>query len=828
MQHSVENEPGARSVAGEFQQVFHAIGAPETFQEVVSCLVFVALGVVGYISGSLLLRRKTKAKVAKIASVLDDAKPALSIEGSSSKVRLALPATKDAAERMHQLRRSRRSTLGGLYASLKQEAFAVRQLVPLILSRACLSTAQSLGSTRCWQEDCEVSEAEKKTCEETPEKKPVKDPRCVHSESRQSRPKKKSQEAPTRDCRPAPESQNAFKPALRAMSLSTNGNTEKLATPRAGKGKPTKTQLPQARSMVVVKTALVERPREEDHAEKNNAFEICAMRELELRGQSPKTQEQPVENSLPFCSAAPPQADEDVAEQECAVTDDVPESEEISAQCDVADCEEPEQHSADETDETGEPACGEGSSQHSADETSESGQEILCSMNEVPAETACHTASCAEVTNAVQQRVICEFESRFRDGPVESLLTGNDNMTSRSWPSCPSAFPECCEPSDQYKAAFGLYYPDEVQGELLRAQGDFPPGVFHQPDQFNPAQFVCPDASEWFGDSFCPDESVDDYTAEFLQQWGVPFVGRDYDFQSVDFSEEDQLHDWTNFSNQSGFCEYFAWHAQQLHGDWMQETQSCEQSGDYLAPAALDVCDDERHDPPPEVVSTGRTENEFIGLQLVAELGEWCAMKEQCEGGRPFFWNRSTGLRTWKMPQIMEDMGIGDHLMKYSQKVQPPSDDMSNHERQVRASRLTLGLDSKRGKEMSMRLQAMHLAMSYASQQRRPEFVARLRAKGDTGADDSKQAQGALVASLLHRRCKQKSVLGEEPHSRSRQARRGRRGDTKLPTKDELPQRVPSPAPPPLVSDDAFPALVGAGLAPWVSKAAPQGLAPEE
>jgi hypothetical protein len=108
------------------------------------------------------------------------------------------------------------------------------------------------------------------------------------------------------------------------------------------------------------------------------------------------------------------------------------------------------------------------------------------------------------------------------------------------------------------------------------------------------------------------------------------------------------------------------------------------------------VADDEQDTSLPEIV-LGERENEYHNLQLIAEMGDWCVLKELVaeKGARPFYWNRSTGQRTWKMPQIMEETGLGDALMSYAKRAPAPNHDSAFHRRQVRAVRLSHGFREK-------------------------------------------------------------------------------------------------------------------------------------
>lgn len=70
-------------------------------------------------------------------------------------------------------------------------------------------------------------------------------------------------------------------------------------------------------------------------------------------------------------------------------------------------------------------------------------------------------------------------------------------------------------------------------------------------------------------------------------------------------------------------------------------------------------------DPFPEVIM-GSREDEFIGLQCIAEMGEWVVLRENKPKCLPFFWSRVTGEKTWEEPPSIKDMGVADLLKKWS------------------------------------------------------------------------------------------------------------------------------------------------------------------
>jgi len=84
-------------------------------------------------------------------------------------------------------------------------------------------------------------------------------------------------------------------------------------------------------------------------------------------------------------------------------------------------------------------------------------------------------------------------------------------------------------------------------------------------------------------------------------------------------------------------------------GDWAGTPAGTSQEGDEF----------------PQVV-LGRSEHDFIGLQCIAEMGDWVALREPKAGCRPFFWNRLTGAKTSETPQIIKETGVADLLAKWS------------------------------------------------------------------------------------------------------------------------------------------------------------------
>mmetsp|Transcript_116936 Transcript_116936/g.183918 ORF Transcript_116936/g.183918 Transcript_116936/m.183918 type:complete len:380 (-) Transcript_116936:211-1350(-) len=65
-------------------------------------------------------------------------------------------------------------------------------------------------------------------------------------------------------------------------------------------------------------------------------------------------------------------------------------------------------------------------------------------------------------------------------------------------------------------------------------------------------------------------------------------------------------------------------------------------------------------------VTLGSREGEFIGLQCIAEMGEWVVLRENKPLCLPFFWSRDTGFKTWEVPPSIKETGIADMLKKWS------------------------------------------------------------------------------------------------------------------------------------------------------------------
>eukprot|EP00931_Biecheleriopsis_adriatica_P036578 TRINITY_DN2105_c0_g1_i1.p1 TRINITY_DN2105_c0_g1~~TRINITY_DN2105_c0_g1_i1.p1 ORF type:complete len:796 (+),score=213.15 TRINITY_DN2105_c0_g1_i1:158-2545(+) len=71
-------------------------------------------------------------------------------------------------------------------------------------------------------------------------------------------------------------------------------------------------------------------------------------------------------------------------------------------------------------------------------------------------------------------------------------------------------------------------------------------------------------------------------------------------------------------------------------------------------------------EPFPQVIP-GRREGEFIGLQSIAEMGDWVVLREKKPKAKPFFLNSWTGEKTWEAPAILEDLGVAETLLKWSE-----------------------------------------------------------------------------------------------------------------------------------------------------------------
>lgn len=70
----------------------------------------------------------------------------------------------------------------------------------------------------------------------------------------------------------------------------------------------------------------------------------------------------------------------------------------------------------------------------------------------------------------------------------------------------------------------------------------------------------------------------------------------------------------------------------------------------------------------PEVMP-GDREGEYIGLQSIAEMGEWVVLRENKPKCPPFFWNMFTGEKTWEAPDSIKEMGVADLLAKWSEQL---------------------------------------------------------------------------------------------------------------------------------------------------------------
>lgn len=72
--------------------------------------------------------------------------------------------------------------------------------------------------------------------------------------------------------------------------------------------------------------------------------------------------------------------------------------------------------------------------------------------------------------------------------------------------------------------------------------------------------------------------------------------------------------------------------------------------------------------PFPEVVP-GAREGEYVGLQSIAEMGEWAVLREKKPKCAPFFWNIITGEKSWEAPLIIQSLGVADLLKKWSEEL---------------------------------------------------------------------------------------------------------------------------------------------------------------
>merc|ERR1719473_396219 len=71
-------------------------------------------------------------------------------------------------------------------------------------------------------------------------------------------------------------------------------------------------------------------------------------------------------------------------------------------------------------------------------------------------------------------------------------------------------------------------------------------------------------------------------------------------------------------------------------------------------------------------VRRGKRENEFIGLDCIAEMGDWVVLRERRAECPPLYWNRVTFAKTWTVPQIIKDAGVAESLERWSVEL-PPS-----------------------------------------------------------------------------------------------------------------------------------------------------------
>lgn len=68
----------------------------------------------------------------------------------------------------------------------------------------------------------------------------------------------------------------------------------------------------------------------------------------------------------------------------------------------------------------------------------------------------------------------------------------------------------------------------------------------------------------------------------------------------------------------------------------------------------------------PEVVP-GTREGEYLGLQCIAEMGEWLVFRERKDNAKLFFWNMYSEEKSWDAPAILQELGVAEVLQKWSQ-----------------------------------------------------------------------------------------------------------------------------------------------------------------
>lgn len=70
----------------------------------------------------------------------------------------------------------------------------------------------------------------------------------------------------------------------------------------------------------------------------------------------------------------------------------------------------------------------------------------------------------------------------------------------------------------------------------------------------------------------------------------------------------------------------------------------------------------------PEVVP-GPNDGEYLGLDLICEMGEWAVLREKKPQCKPFFWNMVTFEKTWEAPEEIQEMGVTDLIERYSKEL---------------------------------------------------------------------------------------------------------------------------------------------------------------
>ena len=84
------------------------------------------------------------------------------------------------------------------------------------------------------------------------------------------------------------------------------------------------------------------------------------------------------------------------------------------------------------------------------------------------------------------------------------------------------------------------------------------------------------------------------------------------------------------------------------------------------APWEMEIPEMQMGPPLPEVVP-GTREGEYLGLQCIAEMGEWIVFRERKDNAKPFFWNMSTEEKSWEAPAILQELGVAEVLQKWSE-----------------------------------------------------------------------------------------------------------------------------------------------------------------